>query len=335
MSNKTHFKLKSVISLQDFKENPDKILNTSNLALQNKDEVYQFELIQDDEVEKYEVKPGIWNLVSTNSGLITEKFELNTKELLINVLHTEKILTESKTFFRKLKELENNKSLKVKIPRKRGILLSSKAGIGKSSTIVKVSTDFLAEEPGTIILNWNTSTIRASDVLDFFSGRIKYSENATRLVLIMEDIGGAETDGHSSPKSVDGSTLNLLDGVGVNFTLPTLILATTNYPQNVQETLINRPGRIDIHIELAPPNAIERVELIKFFKGEDLTLDEIHAAEEAKDFTTAQLSEVVVRSFLHDKSFRDVVKEIKLHSKKIEKGFNKVSSAGFLSQNDD
>jgi SpoVK/Ycf46/Vps4 family AAA+-type ATPase len=125
--------------------------------------------------------------------------------------------------------------------------------------------------------------------------------------------------------------LNLLDGVGMMFRLPTFIVATTNHPENLLESLADRPGRFDLMLKLEPPSSEERVNLLNFIAKRDLTPEEVIAISDKSldKFSIAHLEEIVVRSELHDKTYKQVIDELLDHQKKISKGFEERRSVGF------
>lgn len=319
------FKVKSVSKLSEFIDNTDKILETSNLTLQDGNNIVQFEFVEKEENERdlYQIKPGSHNLEMTQMGMELSPFKMKDKELLDDIINTVRIEREAKIFFDKLELYE-----RLNQPKKRSILFYSDPGQGKSATISQVCRKFAKEDKGTVIINWDTSKIRSSDVLDFYTGNSAYTKKCTRLIFIIEDIGGGEVEGNGGPRSVDTALLNLLDGIGVTFKLPTFIIATTNYPQNLLGALASRPGRFDELIRLDSPTELERVRLLEFFKKEELTKSEILAAKSAKGFSIAHLQEVVIRSLLHDRTMSDVVKELQDHMKDFEKGFQGKSNFG-------
>lgn len=148
------------------------------------------------------------------------------------------------------------------------------------------------------------------------------------MLFVMEDIGGGNAEDYHGPKTADAGLLELLDGASVSFRLPTFIIATTNTPENLLQSLADRPGRFDQMFELAGPNGDERVELAKYIAKRDLTEDEEDAVfgSDADGLSIAHITEIIIRSELHDKTFKTVIKEMKDHKKKIEAAFKKVQA---------
>ena len=297
----------------------------SDLCFQNENSIIQMKYERSEEDKKYEIKPGIFTLAESPGGIITTKMELKDRELLGSVNNTQRIINEANVFFKKLHVYE-----KLKRPKKRGVLLYSKPGMGKTSAIERICTDFVKEDPGTVVLVWPTSDIEADQVVRFLTTKSEYVKECTRLILIIEDIGGGERDGEGGRSAVDSGLLNLLDGVGVTFQLPTFIVATTNHPENLLESLADRPGRFDLMIELNPPKLEEKQALLAFISKRELTDEERNclASKGAENFSIAHLEEIAVRSELHDKTYAQVVQELIDHSKRFAKNFEEKKGVG-------
>jgi hypothetical protein len=320
------FTIKKITKFSALTEGQVLELPESDLCFQNEEQIVQMKYERPEEDKKYEIEPGIFTLTDTPTGIVTTKVELKVRELLESVDNTKQILREARIFFSKLHIYE-----RLKRPKKRGVLLYSKPGMGKTSAIEKFCGDAMNEDPGTVVLIWPTSDIEADSLVRFLTARSEYAKECTRLILIIEDIGGGERDGEGGRMGVDSGMLNLLDGVGVTFRLPTFIVATTNHPENLLESLADRPGRFDLMLELNPPTPDERALLLEFVSKRSLSPEEITAIKNpsANHFSIAHLEEVAVRSELHDKTYPEVIKELAEHSKRFKKSFSKASSMGF------
>jgi SpoVK/Ycf46/Vps4 family AAA+-type ATPase len=291
----------------------------SDLCFQNESSIVQFKYEKPEVEEKFIIEPGTYSLQETNVGVRPVKMELRKRDLLETIDNTSRIMKEAKTFFSRLHVYEE-----VNRPKKRATLLYSRPGLGKTSAITKLCHDFIKEDPGTVVFNWPTSDVGADAVNRFLSGASEYAKEATRLILIIEDIGGGERD-DGCRDGVPSGLLNLLDGVDVVFKLPTFILATTNHPETLLESLADRPGRFDLMLELLPPTTDEKCALLEFLTKRKAT-DEERAAlgqKGAENFSIAHIEEIVIRGKLHDKSVPEVVKEMIDHSKKYQRGFEK------------
>lgn len=321
--NKSEFKLISKMAFSSITENT--VLPESDLCMQDGKHIYQFKFNQEENADKKVICPGVFAM-SMGSTLELKKIELKKRTLLESLSNTSAILNEAKTFFSRLHVYEKLGRLK-----KRGLLLYSPPGYGKTAAIEKACEQLIEEDAGTVILIWPTSQVPAEEVAELFTQDAIYDPKCTRLVMILEDIGGKETPGEYGHQPVTAALLNILDGVGVAFTLPTFIVATTNHPESLLSSLANRPGRFDLMLELKAPSADERVAMLKFAAKRELEVEEENAikSNQADGFSLAHLEEVVVRSLLHDKTIPAVIKELFEHAKKFSKGFDKDRSVGF------
>lgn len=328
--SKNHFKLHKITNLKDIKEGSVDKIDTSDLSIQGEDFIaqYRFVEVEREKPKKYEITPGIYTMVSGLSGVVLEEFEMKKQNLLESVNNTKAIRQRADQFFNNLDiydELEQ--------PKIRNVLIYSDPGFGKSSTINKICLDFLEEDPNTVVISWNTSSLRSSDVERFFSLGSNFNKKVSRMIFIIEDIGGGEQE-FSGNRSVDSSLLNLLDGNSVNFRVPTFTLATTNYPANLLSALADRPGRFDEMFKLEAPSADERVALAAFFKKSKLSDEEEEALRNEKldhsenGFSIAHIKEIVIRSRLTGKKYKQIIKDMLEHKEKMEKGFTEGRSVG-------
>jgi SpoVK/Ycf46/Vps4 family AAA+-type ATPase len=317
--NEGKFLLKRKTSFSEIKDGFCAELPESDLCFQDGENIYQFKFEKNDKDKKYEIKPGTFLLTETSSGLVLKELEFKKRDLLESVANTSKIMKEATTFFNRLHVYE-----KLNRPKKRGVLLYSSPGMGKTSAIEKVCLDLIKEDPGTVVIVWPTSDIDADQIVKLLSANSRYNIECTRMVLIIEDIGGGERDSsYGSKNSIDSGLLNLLDGVGVVFKLPTFIIATTNHPENLLSSLADRPGRFDLMMKLLPPSVEERLVLMEFISKRKLTDEEIAALKKkgAENFSIAHLEEIAVRAELHDKTYTQVVDEILWHQNLFSKDF--------------
>lgn len=324
--SKPFFKVMKITKFSDLQEGQACALPTSDLLLNSDKEIIQFEYVEpEDHIEKTIVKPGIYTLSKTMSGIIPAKTELKIPPMLMSVTNTALINNEIEVFHKKLdiyKELG--------LPQKRGLLLHSMPGVGKTSSIQQVCMSRTEKDPGTVVFIWPTSEITANEVSKFLTFGVNYTPEATNLIMIIEDIGGGEEEGSHAPRAVNSSLLNLLDGIGIPFPLPTFIVATTNFAVSQIGSIVDRPGRFDLVIELFPPKGAERVALVEFIGKRTVTEEEKIALLSAKadGLSVAHLKELIVRSLLHDKTFEQVISDMHKHTENFKKGFDKKSSAG-------
>jgi SpoVK/Ycf46/Vps4 family AAA+-type ATPase len=320
------FEVKTVTSFKDLVEKKVTELGESDLCFQSDEHIVQLAYKDPGEEKKYEIRPGFHTLAEDAAGIKTSKIEFRKRDLVEDVSGTKSILREARSFFGKLDIYE-----KLNRPKKRGVLLYSAPGYGKSSSIEKFCVDFASEDAGTVVLVWPTSQIEADSVLNFFSARAEYTKECTRLILVIEDIGGKEPGEYRGSSGAPSGLLNLLDGIGVTFKLPTFIVATTNHPESLLQSLADRPGRFDLLLKLNPPTHEEKVKLLTFISKRELT-DEEKACigrRGTEEFSVAHLEEIAVRSLLHDKTYMDVVQEMIDHTKRFKKAFEERGDVGF------
>ena len=300
-------------------------LPESDLCFQDNGWIVQYEYLKPDEDSHTIIKPGIFTLEENMAGISLKKVELRSRNLLKTIDNTSRIIGEAKLFYSKLHIYEQLNRMK-----KRSVLIYSGPGMGKTSAISEFCLNFCQEDPGTVVIIWPTSAIEADRVSSFLSANSEYDTACTRLILVMEDIGGGERENQGESNKVDSGLLNLLDGVSVTFALPTFIVATTNHPENLLASLADRPGRFDLMIKLEPPSYDEKVILTEFIAKRPLTNEEKQALNNPKvnDFSIAHLEEIVVRSLLHDKTMGQVIEELITHSEKFKRNFNEEKNLG-------
>lgn len=323
------FHLKQVTDLKEAALNKKSFLPESDLSIQAADYLLQYEYKRNENQKNITIKPGAYNLAKTMTGIDIQPMEFVEKELLTSITNTTKILNEANIFFNNLHVYEE-----LKQPKKRGVLLYGKPGCGKTVSIIQAAKDLKLADPNCVVINWPTSELEASHVFKFFTSYSEYTPECSKLILVIEDIGGGSHEAYSRRDEVSSSLLNLLDGINSVFKIPTLILSTTNHPENLMASLADRPGRFDMMLEIISPPYDERIDLVKFLAKRDLTEDEKDALngkinKGAENFSIAHLQEIVIRSRLHNKSIHEVVKELIMHSQSFNKDFTKSKKTGF------
>lgn len=319
MSDEGKFILKKKTSFEEMANGLSNELPESDLCFQDGKHIYQYKFEKPEDDRHYEIKPGTFVLQDTSQGVEMRKMEFKKRTLLETVTNTSRIMAEAKKFFSRLdvyERLGRNK--------KRGVLLYSNPGMGKTSAIEKVCMDLVEEDPGTVVVVWPTSEIEADRIVKMLSTNSKYTKECTRMVLIIEDIGGGEVERHRSHGGgVDSGLLNLLDGVGLIFKLPTFIIATTNHPESLLASLADRPGRFDLMLKLQPPSHEEKIKLMEFICKRELSQEEKDCLgiKGTEEFSVAHLEEIAVRAELDDKTHAQVIKEIMAHKELFKRDF--------------
>lgn len=185
---------------------------------------------------------------------------------------------------------------------KRGILMYGEPGCGKSG-IIQILANMLMELNGIVI------NIKSQQDIDYFIDFIptfRKIEPDRPLVVILEDIDALAGEDRYSTSQL----LNILDGVkqieGVVY------IATTNYPEKLQERLTNRPSRFDrrYKIEL-PSEEIRRAYITNKLNTEDLAnIDLDEWVKRTDGMSLSHLKEVVVSVVVMGRTFEETMSSL-------------------------
>jgi len=183
---------------------------------------------------------GVYVVGEDHHGYYLELREYPTRDLIRfpNTLADE-IINESIKFWTKSAEYA-----KMGEPHKRAYLLYGPPGSGKSSLIAWLMNDFIKQ--GNIVFIFNESLIELYETY-----RQIPAERDRRVLIIMEDIDALLEDGDTETQ-----VLQFLDGT-IQHT-NTLIVGTTNYPEKLEERIIDRPSRFDRVAMIDMPGPDER-----------------------------------------------------------------------------
>lgn len=186
---------------------------------------------------------------------------------------------------------------------KRGILLYGPPGSGKTSLIALLSNDII--ERGGIVIN-----IKDANDLQIYSDSVgKVFRNIqpnTPILTIMEDL-----DGLAQVKDTETLLLNILDGV---YQLDNIVyLACTNYPENLQDRILNRPSRFDKRYLIDLPNEeVRRFYLERKIHPDDLAkLDLDDIVKQTDGLSIAHLGEFVKSAFIFGKTIEESIDNLK------------------------
>lgn len=277
----------------------------------------------DKKVDPYIVKPGLWTIIKTMQGLDLQETSFVTDRIIDDLVQTKEVTDKVDCFFRNLHVYAEEG---IEVP-KRALLLYGPPGGGKTTVISKIANKYVSDKKTAVIV-WVTDKFESHTVKDFVKS-FTY-EGVNKLILIVEDIGGSEIE--QSRMRSDASLLSLLDNQEKTFSIPVLILATTNYPENMMGNLTNRPQRFDDKIKMPPPNALGRQKLLKFFGKTRETPEalELLGKKSCEGFTPAHIREVVIRSRIYEKTMESVIKEMIAEVETFIRGFDdKKSAIGF------
>lgn len=264
----------------------------------------------------YEMK---WNsplqtwVIAKQALNIDELYELPSPEI-------ESILNDIKIFWRKRETYKEYNFV-----HKRGILLYGDPGCGKSGIIQLCVKNLIEEENGIVI---NIKEDEDFKAFVEFVPTIRTIEPERPLIVILEDIDSlAGEDRYSTTK-----LLNILDGVKQIENV--VYIATTNYPEKLQERITNRPSRFDRRYEVQMPSREIRESYIKNKLSDD-DLKNINLKEwldSSEDMSLSHLKELVISVIVMGKDFKESLATLNALSDKPKiKGGKKKSGIGFSS----
>jgi hypothetical protein len=163
-------------------------------------------------------------------------------------------------------------------PHKRGFLLWGPPGSGKTCTVSFIIKDFIAQ--GNIVFVFNYQLMGA------LSG-FKSIEPNRKVLIVMEDIDSLIKDRHE-----EQAVLEFLDGSIQHSN--TIVIATTNYPEDLPDRIINRPSRFDRVSYVGVPSLQDRI-LYLTKKSKSLSKPQIKGwAKETENWTLAHLKELIL-----------------------------------------
>jgi chromosomal replication initiation ATPase DnaA len=182
---------------------------------------------------------------------------------------------------------------------KRGILMYGEPGCGKSGIIQLISKQLIDNDG--IIIN-----IKDQDDVDYFMDFIatfRKIEPNRPLIVLLEDIDSiAGENSHSTSR-----LLNILDGV--KQIEDVVYIATTNYPEKLQDRITNRPSRFDRRYKVELPNDDIREAYIRHkLTEEDIKgIDVEEWVKRTEGMSLSHLKEVVISTIVMGRDFEEVM----------------------------
>lgn len=312
------FELQKIVTLTELKNKTSALEEadyTDRASINGETTFFQFKFIPPDHQEsKFVMTKGAFYLENTNSGLKPRKIETKQTNILNNTNAATEIRKRIDAFFNKLDVFREEG---IENP-KRGMLVHSGPGVGKTTTITKVMNEYV-QENNTCVLVWPSDTVHPDDVQEFLGSECDWS-GIDRFLLVIEDLGGGSDIWGTQHQKTPAALLNFLDGIEAVFKKPTFIIATTNNASAFSSNIISRPGRFDVVLGLPSPSAEERMDLLKFFCKDKFVINDKDDAKLRKltdGFSAAHLKEVYIRARIDEKTLIETATEIKKHIDKI------------------
>lgn len=187
---------------------------------------------------------------------------------------------------------------------KRGILMYGEPGCGKSG-IIQLLSKLIMDKDGIVI------NVKDEDDVESFTKFIptfRKIEPKRPLVVILEDIDSIAGENRNQVSRL----LNILDGVKQIENV--VYIATTNYPEKLQERITNRPSRFDRRYKVELPNEEIRETYIRHkLNEEDLNkINMTEWVERTKGMSLSHLKEVVISTIVMGRSFEETMENLEV-----------------------
>jgi hypothetical protein len=235
--------------------------------------------------------PGQYTVeYSHGRGIYFRRKPINIDKLLILPdTATEEIVEGIKKFWDKQETFQ-----KLGFLWKRGILLYGPPGGGKTSTLQLISKKIIDKGGISIFVKDPKMTAEGLEVL-------RRIEPDRPIVVLLEDIDSI-TEKHS-----EHDVLAMLDGeLQIN---NVVFIATTNYPEQLEDRIVNRPSRFDIVKQIGMPSAEARrlylTTMSKRLREDEEELERWVAV--SKDYSVAHLKEMIIAVEALDQPLQEVV----------------------------
>lgn len=167
---------------------------------------------------------------------------------------------------------------------KRGVLLYGPPGTGKTHLV----RHLLTETPGT------TAVLLSGKTLGLLNDATKLARANQPAIIVLEDCDLVAEERGGDTNAALFETLEALDGLDGDTDIAFIL--TTNRPDLLERALVERPGRVDLAVQIDKPDAEARRQLLSLYAG-DLTLSPSALAEAADrtEGATASFAKELIR----------------------------------------
>lgn len=167
---------------------------------------------------------------------------------------------------------------------KRGVLLYGPPGTGKTLTI----RHLLTRTPGVTAVLLTGSSIAA------IGAAAEIARTFQPSIVVLEDIDLVAMERHSSPQPLLFEVLDALDGLDGDADVA--FVMTTNRVSVLERALADRPGRVDLAVEIPLPGLPERERLFARYAGSlPFSAAALSAAAERAEGTTGSFAKELMR----------------------------------------
>ena len=167
---------------------------------------------------------------------------------------------------------------------KRGVLMYGPPGTGKTLTV----RHLLTQTPGITAVVLTGSSIR------FIGAAAEIARTFQPAIVVLEDIDLVAMERHSSPQPLLFEVLDALDGLDGDADVA--FIMTTNRVDVLERALAERPGRVDLAVEIPLPAFAERQRLFRRYAQQlPYSEDALTAAAERAAGTTGSFAKELMR----------------------------------------
>jgi hypothetical protein len=227
-------------------------------------------------------------------GPYFERKEVETRDLLrFEDSAGDLIISETELFWKLAEKYEAMGEA-----HKRGYLLYGPPGSGKTCITAFLMHDFIAQ--GNLVFEYDNALPELITAL-----RQVPAEKDRKIMILLEDLDNWMSGGNAEHK-----LLQFLDGSIQHKN--TLIVATTNYPEELAERIINRPSRFDRVMEIGMPSSKMRLEYIKAKSIKMRTEAEMQVlVEDSEGFSIAHLKELLIALDIFGGDYNEILFRLK------------------------
>lgn len=167
---------------------------------------------------------------------------------------------------------------------KRGVLLHGPPGTGKTLTVRHLL--FCTPETTAVVLTGAS--------IQFVGAAAELARTFQPSIVVLEDIDLVAMERQSSPQPLLFEVLDALDGIDGDADIA--FLMTTNRVQVLERALTERPGRVDLAVELPLPGRSERRALFRrYAAGLPYSPEALDSAADRSEGTTGSFAKELIR----------------------------------------